>query len=151
MRIAKDCVVSIQFTLTDETGSVLDSSPAGQPLEYLHGAAGILPELERHLVGKSVGEAFDLTVTPERGFGDRRPELVEILPRAGWTEADKMSIGNIVTRTAADGTTQNYFITAMDADSITIDCNHPLAGKTVRFQGKVVSIRAATAEELASV
>ena len=86
------------------------------------------------------------------GFGEEaRPELVEIIPRAEWSEAEKMSVGNIVTRTAADGATQNYFVTAMDADSITIDRNHPLAGKTVRFQGKVVSIRAATAEELASV
>jgi FKBP-type peptidyl-prolyl cis-trans isomerase SlyD len=148
MHIAKNCVVAIQFTLSNETGRVIDSSPDGQPLEYLHGAAGILPELQRHLAGKGVGDAFDITITPDRGWGDRLPGRVEIIPRAEWSEAHKMKVGDAVTRTAPDGATQNYLITVMDADSITIDRNHPLAGMTLRFQGTVVSVRAATAEEL---
>jgi FKBP-type peptidyl-prolyl cis-trans isomerase SlyD len=148
MHIAKSCVVAIQFTLTDEAGRVLDSSPDGQPLEYVHGAAGILPELERHLTGKDVGQSFDVTIPPDRGFGHRQATLVEIISRAEWSEAHKMKVGDAVTRTAPDGATQNYLITAMDADSITIDGNHPLAGMTLRFQGTVVSVRAATAEEL---
>lgn len=148
MRIAKDCVVAIQYTLSNETGSVLDSSPAGEPLEYVHGSAGILPELERQLAGRDVGESFDVTIVPDRGFGHRQPTLVEIIPRAEWSEADKMSVGDTVTRTAPDGGTQDFIITAMDADSITIDANHPLAGMTLRFQGKVLSVRAATAAEL---
>ena len=151
MRIAKDCLVAIQYTLSNEAGHVLDSSPQGEPLEYLHGAAGILPELERHLAGKDVGEAFDISITPDRGFGERRADLVEIVPRAEWSEAHKMSVGDAVTRTAPDGATQNYLITVMDADSITIDGNHPLAGMTLRFQGTVVSVRAATPEELRSI
>lgn len=156
MRIAKDCVVAIQYTLTNETGSVLDSSPQGEPLEYLHGAAGILPELERHLAGKDVGEAFDITVTPDRGFGDRQADLVQIIPRAEWSgvewsEPHEMSVGDIATRTTPEGLSRNYVITVIDADTITIDGNHPLAGMTLRFQGTVVSVRAATPEELRSI
>jgi FKBP-type peptidyl-prolyl cis-trans isomerase SlyD len=151
MRIAKDCLVAIQYTLTNESGHVLDSSPQGEPLEYLHGAAGILPELERHLAGKDVGDAFDITITPDRGFGERRADLVEIIPRADLSESPQVSVGDAVTRTTPDGAIQDYLITVMDADSITIDANHPLSGMTLRFQGAVVSVRAATAEELGSI
>lgn len=148
MRIANNCLVALKFTLSNETGRVIDSSPDGKPMEYVHGAAGILPELERHLAGKDVGDAFDVTIPPDRGFGHRQATLVEIISRAEWSEAHKMKVGDAVTRTAPDGATQNYLITVMDADSITIDGNHPLAGMTLRFQGSVVSVRAATAEEL---
>ena len=151
MRIAKDCLVTLEYRLSNETGSVLDRSPDGEPLEYVHGAAGILPELERHLAGKGVGESFDVTIPPERGFGDREPTLVEIVPRTEWSEADKMSVGNIVTRTDPDGATLNFIIIAMDADVITIDANHPLAGMTLRFEGTILGVRAATSEELAAV
>lgn len=148
MRIANNCVVALKYTLHNETGSLLDSSPDGEPLEYVHGAAGILPELERHLAGKDVGESFDVSITPERGFGHRQPTLVEIISRAEWSEAHKMKVGDAVTRTAPDGAVQDFIITAMDADSVTIDANHPLAGMTLRFQGTVLSVRPATAADL---
>lgn len=151
MRIAENCVVSIQFTLTNETGRELDRSPEGMPLEYVHGAAGILPELERHLAGKAAGDRFDLTITPERGFGDRQPGLVEVLPLASWSEPSQLVVGGVVTRSDPSGASQNYFITALGADSVTVDGNHPLAGMTLRFQGTVVGVRAGTAEELASL
>ncbi|MBL8200633.1 MAG: peptidylprolyl isomerase [Chromatiales bacterium] len=151
MRIANDCVVSIRFTLTNEKGQELDRSPEGKPLEYLHGAAGILPELERHLSGKAAGDSFDITITPDRGFGDRQPGLVEIIPLANWSDPAQLAIGLAVTRTDPSGATQNYIITAIDADAVTVDGNHPLAGMTLRFQGTVVGVRAGTAEELASL
>jgi FKBP-type peptidyl-prolyl cis-trans isomerase SlyD len=150
MRIAKDCVVSIEFTLSNEQGKVLDRSPSGQPLQYLHGAAGILPELERHLAGKQAGDAFDLTIPPDRGFGDRQPALVEVLPRNMFpADAPNVAVGQPVTRTDPGGKEQHYLITAVTHESITVDGNHPLAGMTLRFQGKVVAVRAGTAEELA--
>lgn len=151
MQIANNCVVSIEFTLTNDQGKELDRSPEGQPLDYVHGAAGILPELERHLAGKSAGDRFDITITPERGFGDRQPGLVEILPLANWSDPSQLAVGMAVTRTDASGATQNYLITAIGADSVTVDGNHPLAGMTLRFQGTVVGVRAGTAEELASL
>ena len=151
MRIAKDCVVSLQYTLTNETGQVLDRSKPGEPLEYVHGAAGLVPELERHLTGKQAGDAFDVTIPPERGFGDRQPRLVEILPRGMFPETADLHIGNPVTRTDPDGAEQNYLITSIDADTVTVDGNHPLAGMTLRFQGSIEAVRAGTAEELASI
>jgi len=151
MQIAKDCVVSIEFRLTNEKGQLLDSSPPGETLQYLHGAAGILPELERHLAGKQAGDAFDITIPPERGFGDRLANLVEIIPIGNWSEPEKLAIGTPVTRTDPAGGTQNYLVTGLDAEKVTVDGNHPLAGMTLRFQGRIVEVRPGTAEELASV
>jgi FKBP-type peptidyl-prolyl cis-trans isomerase SlyD len=151
MRIADNCVVSIQFILTNETGRELDRSPEGKPLEYVHGAAGIVPDLERQLAGKAAGDNFDITITPERGFGDRLPGLVEILPLASWTDPSQLVVGGFVTRSEPSGASHQYVITALGADSVTVDGNHPLAGMTLRFQGTVVGVRAGTAEELASL
>ncbi len=151
MRIADNCIVQIQFVLTNGPGQVLDRSPEGEPLEYLHGAAGIHPELERHLAGKAAGEPFDITITPERGFGDWQSGLVEVLPRSLWAEAaDALQVGLPVTRKDPDGVEQNYLITAIEADTVTVDGNHPLAGQTLRFAGTVVGVRAASEEELAA-
>ncbi len=151
MDIAKDCVVSIQFTLTNEQGKVLDRSPPGEPLQYLHGAAGILPALERLLAGKRAGDAFDITIPPERGFGDRLPNLTEVIPLASLPDPEQVTVGMALTRTDPDGATQNFLVTSIDGDAVTVDGNHPLAGMTLRFQGNVIEVRAGTAEELASV
>lgn len=149
MKIGKDCVVSLQFTLTNESGRLLDRSPEGETLDYVHGAAGILPELERHLEGKAAGDPFDLTIAPDRGFGERLPHLVEIMPLSAWPDPAQLAVGMAVTRTDASGAEQNFIITSLGADAVTVDGNHPLAGMTLRFQGVVVGVRAGTAEELA--
>jgi FKBP-type peptidyl-prolyl cis-trans isomerase SlyD len=148
MRIAKDCIVSLQFTLTNDTGQVLDRSPPDQPLQYLHGAAGILPALERALAGKAAGESFDVTLPPEQAFGDRQPRLIEVLPRGDWTNSHQMAVGLQVERRDEAGQKVMYVIKALDADTVTLDANHPLAGQTLRFQGTVLDVRAATADEL---
>jgi FKBP-type peptidyl-prolyl cis-trans isomerase SlyD len=148
MRIANDCLVSIRFTLTNDAGQVLDSSPEGKPLVYLHGAEGILPALERELTGKEAGDRFDLTITPESGFGTRQPALVEVLPRSVLQDADQLAIGRWVTRSDETGAQASYCVTAFDADTVTLDGNHPLAGMTLRFEGVVVDVREGSAEDL---
>ena len=149
MRIARNAVVSIQYTLTNEAGQLLDSSPKDEPLEYLHGAAGILPALERALAGKAVGESFDVTITPDRGFGERQPSLIEVVPRSHWPNPEKLTVGAKVALEDPNGNKKHFVITGLTEDSVTVDGNHPLAGVTLRFQGAVVDIREATAEELA--
>lgn len=151
MRIAKNSVVSIEFQLTNATGQVLDSSPAGKPVEYLHGAAGILPALERALAGMSPGDSFDVTFTPDQAFGERQPSRVEVVPRSRWPNPEQLVVGASVTREdETSGAKETFRIRAIDADTVTVDGNHPLAGETLRFRGKVVAVREATGEELAT-
>lgn len=151
MEIAKNCVVSLQYTLTNDKGKLLDSTPAGEAMDYIHGAAGILPALERHLAGKKPGDTFDLSIAPDQGFGTHRAELTERIPVANWDQPDQLTVGMGVVRTDPDGRTQDYLITAIEDGLVTVDANHPLAGMTLRFKGTVVDVRPATAEELASV
>ncbi|CAG0938011.1 FKBP-type peptidyl-prolyl cis-trans isomerase SlyD [Gammaproteobacteria bacterium] len=151
MQIADRCVVSLEYRLSNDRGELLDSSPAGEPLDYLHGAEGILPLLEQALAGRSAGERFDITITPEEGFGEREARLIEVVPRAAIAHADQITLGMQVDREgdATDGTPpRRYVVTALDETTVTLDANHPLAGQTLRFEGQVVAVRAATAEEL---
>lgn len=151
MRITDDVIVSIQFTLTNESGQVLDRSPEAEPLEYLHGGPGVLPALADALTGKGAGDSFDVTIDPDRGFGPRDPSLIEVVPVATWTNPEKLSVGARVKGEDRTGFTRMYVITALDAETVTLDANHPLAGVTLRFTGSVVGVRPATAEERAAV
>ena len=151
MRIARNHVVTIQFQLTNSNGEVLDSASATEPLEYLHGAAGVLPMLERSLAGRVAGDSFDVTITPDQGFGERQPRLVEVVPRSRWPNPEELTVGASVERIEeSSGAKQAYRIRALDADTVTVDGNHPLAGETLRLQGKVLEVREARPEELAT-
>jgi len=150
MKIAANSVVTIEFELTGNSGQVLDRAPADEPLEYLHGSAGILPMLERSLMGMAPGETFDVIITPDQGFGERQPRLVEVVPRSRWANPAELSVGARVDRVDESGGKQSYVVRSMDAETVTVDGNHPLAGETLRFRGKVLAVRAATAEELAA-
>lgn len=150
MQIANNCVVSVEYQLTNQAGKVLDSATAAAPLEYLHGAAGILPTLERALAGKNAGDAFDVTITPDQGFGERQPRLVEVVPRNSWPNPELLTVGARVERADENGNKESFLISALDADTVTVDGNHPLAGETLHFRGKVLGVRAATTEELAA-
>lgn len=150
MRIAKNCVVSIEYQLTNAAGQVLASATAAEPLEYLHGAVGILPTLERALAGMGAGDSFDVTIPPDQGFGERQPRLVEVVPRSRWANPEQLAVGASVERTDEQGNKQTFRIRSMDADTVTVDGNHPLAGETLRFAGRIIAVREATAEELAT-
>lgn len=149
MRIADKRVVSIQFTLSNESGKVLESATEQSPLVYVHGSAAVLPVLGRELTGKMAGDRFDVRISPEQGFGERQPALVEVIPRAYLQDRGPITVGARVTRRADSGAQAAFLVTAFDEDTVTVDANHPFAGMTLRFQGVVLAVREATAEELA--
>ena len=80
MQIGQDKVVTIAYTLKDDAGQVIDTSEGGEPLAYLHGAQNIVPGLEKALEGKSVGDSFTVSVSPEEGYGRRDDALVQNIP-----------------------------------------------------------------------
>ena len=149
MQIAKNCIVSINYTLTNanEDDVTIDGSPDGEPLVYLHGAAGVIPALEAALDGKSAGDAFDVTISPADGFGDHQPDLVQTVPLASFPSADEVRIGAQFTVQEAGGEA-TVTVTAVEDGVVTIDRNHPLAGLTLRFAGTVADVRQATDEEV---
>ncbi len=147
MQIANDCVVSINFELTNDRGELLDRSRDGEPLVYLHGISGILPALEEGLSGKSPGDAFEVHIAPEEGFGTPQQELIAQVPRSAFPNAEELVVGMQV-QGRSDTEERQFVVIAMDDASITLDGNHPLAGMTLCFRGDVVEVRPATEDEL---
>jgi FKBP-type peptidyl-prolyl cis-trans isomerase SlyD len=149
MKITNNCVVSINFKLLDEHGALLDASEEGTPLIYLHGAAGIVPGLERELEGKAVGESFGATLTPEDGFGESNPELIQAFPLSTFPDPSQLQTGAQVQGTgSATGEVTNFVVLEITEEHVLLDSNHPLAGKTLCFEGTVHEVREATDEEI---
>lgn len=147
MQIAKDKVVSIDYTLTDDEGTVLDSSQGREPLAYLHGAGNIIPGLESGLEGRSAGEQLQVKVAPADGYGERSDEAVQRVPRQLFEGVDEIQPGMQFHAESASGV-QVVTVKAVEDDAVVIDVNHPLAGVTLNFDVKIVEVRDASAEEL---
>jgi FKBP-type peptidyl-prolyl cis-trans isomerase SlyD len=151
MEIADRKVVTIHYTLTDSAGKVLDSSEGpdnGEPLSYLHGAGMIVPGLEVELLGKAEGDHVKVTIGPEGGYGLREEGLVQKIPRDEFPEGD-IEVGMHFRAHTPHGT-RVLTVTATDQDSVTVDGNHPLAGATLNFDVKVISVREPTKEDMQS-
>lgn len=149
MQIAANKAVSIEYTLTNEAGEVIDSSVGGAPLAYLHGAANIIAGLEKALEGKQAGDELNVTVEPEEAYGEFRAELVAVLPRNMFEGVDELEVGMQFHASAPDGGMQVVTIRALEGDDVTVDGNHPLAGQALTFQVKVIDVRDASADEIA--
>ncbi len=147
MQVAKDKVVSINYTLTDDQGTLLDSSKGREPLAYLHGAGNIIPGLEQALEGKSAGENLTVRVPPEEGYGERDDRLQQEVPREMFEGVDRVEPGMQFQAQTPAGT-QIVTVRQVSDESVTVDANHPLAGVALNFEVDVVEVRDATDEEL---
>lgn len=148
MKIDKDHVVSLHFTLTNDQGETLDSSAGGEPLTYLHGAMGIVPGLERELLGKAVGDQFVVVIRPEDGYGEINENLIDEVPRASFGEIDQIEVGMQFQAGDPDGNTRLVTVKAVGEGTVTVDANHPLAGQVLHFDVTIEEIRPATQEEI---
>ena len=146
--IAKDSVVYFNYTLKDDEGNVLDQSQ-GQPLAYLHGYGNIIPELEKQLLNKKVGDKFTTSIAPEEAYGEYSDEYVQEVPKANFQGVDNIEAGMQFQSQTDDGHVMLVTVRDVQDDIVIVDANHPLAGKTLHFDVEVVEIREATAEELA--
>jgi len=147
MTISQDKVVTIDYTLKNTQGEVLDSSEGQEPLVYLHGAENIVVGLERELNGKSVGDSLNTSVSPEDGYGVRNEELIAAVPREMFESDMDIEVG-MSFQAETDQGVQVVNIVALNDEEVTVDGNHPLADETLHFDVTVRDIREATAEEL---
>lgn len=147
MQIAERTVASFHYTLTDDAGRVIDSSSGHAPLTYLHGAGNIVPGLEKAMVGRSAGDAFDVVVAPEEGYGEPNEMLVQIVPRAAFEGVEELAVGMEFQAHTPQGP-MSVSIAKIEGDEITVDGNHPLAGRTLHFAIEVTDVREASLEEV---
>ena len=149
MQIAEQSVVSIHYTLTNDAGETLDTSDGREPLVYLHGAQNIIPGLENELIGKSVGDSFDVTIQPENAYGTVNPDLVQTVPHSAFEGVEKVEPGMQFQARGDDDETQVITVTEVTDSGVTVDGNHPLAGQVLNFSVRVEEIREATEDEIA--
>lgn len=148
MQIAKDTVVTMHYTLKNDQGKILDSSSGGDPLVYLHGAQNIIPGLEEALTGKKSGDKLNVTVAPDKGYGQRDERMVQTIPKSQFPNPDKITPGQRFQVNTDQGMLV-LTVTEVRADEIVVDGNPELAGQTLHFDVEISEVRAATKEELA--
>ena len=148
MTIKENSAVSFHYTLTDDDGQTLDSSAGKDPLAYLHGAGNIIPGLESALAGKSVGDSMVVAVTAAEGYGEVQKELIQEVPRDAFQGVDSIEVGMQFEAQTGQGGTVPVTVTAVTDEIVTLDGNHPLAGKNLNFDVSIEDVRDATEEEL---
>jgi FKBP-type peptidyl-prolyl cis-trans isomerase SlyD len=146
MQIGQDSVVSLSYELHDGEGKLIEKTK--KPIAYIHGGYdGIFPLVESALQGKSVGDACEVRLQPSDAFGEYDAAMVREEPRNLFPK--NVSVG-MQFEGAVEGSDQHavYTVTGITDDKVSVDGNHPLAGKSLVFSCKVTGVRKATEEEL---
>src|SRR5262245_12596148 len=148
MRIQRDRVVRLHYTLRDERGATVESSRGGAPLVYLHGHGQIIPGLERALDGEESGLSTTFTIPAKDAYGEKDPEAAIRAPREELPDELELEPGAEVQAETPDGPV-TFTVVSVDDTHAVLDGNHPLAGQALTFDVEVIEVRAATAEEIA--
>ena len=147
MKIADNHVVTLNYTLTDNEGEIIDQAQDSS-FVYLHGAHNIISGLENALTGKSVGDALSVKVSPEDGYGVRDDSRVEDVPREMFPDDQEITAGMVFHAEGPDGESITVTVVSADGDTVKIDSNHALAGIDLNFEVEVMGIREAEQVEI---
>ena len=147
MQVGDNKVVSIHYTLKNESGEVLDSSENREPLSYIHGQGNIIPGLENALTGAESQAEIDVTVTPEEAYGERHEQLIQDVPMSAFEGVDEVKPG-MQFQAQTEAGPRVITVQEVGEEEVKIDGNHPLAGETLHFKVKVDEIRDASDEEI---
>lgn len=149
MNVAKDRVVTLEYTLSDADGRLIDSSDGKEPLSLIQGRGSVFPAIEEAIADRSMGEQISLELAPEQAYGPHDERLLHQVPRDNFRADGQIAPGMQFLR-RIDG--EEYIVTvhSVDDQQVTIDANHPLAGKQLRFELVITGVREALEEELRS-
>ena len=152
MKIENNKVVEFAYELEVE-GKVVDRTTEDKPLDYIHGTGSLLPKLEEHIEGLEPGAEFDVTLSPEDGYGEVNPDMIIDLPKEafavnGEIREDLLVPGNTIPMLNSRGSVIPGVVIEVTPETVKMDLNHQMAGKTLHFTGKVISVREATEQEL---
>jgi FKBP-type peptidyl-prolyl cis-trans isomerase SlyD len=148
--ISANTFVTLEYTLRDDDGDLIDASDledAG-PLEYVHGYGMLVPGLEAALAGMREGEKKDVVVSADEGYGEYDDELVLEIDRSEFPNPAKVERGDELVAELPDGDEVAMEVIEVKRDTVVVDANHPLAGKTLHYSVRVRSLRDATADEI---
>lgn len=147
MKIEKNKVVSMHYTLKDDKGKIMDSSEGKSPLPFIQGNGQLIPGLESQLVGKEKGVKMQVTVAPADAYGEFREDMVFKVSKEGFRGEEELKVGMQVEVELEQGKSIAV-VSNVEGDDVTLDLNHPLAGQTLHFDVEILDVRVATEEEL---
>ncbi len=158
MKISKDKYVEVSYDLNVGEGNdreLMEKATEESPLKFIFGMGLMLPAFEKALEGLEVGETFDFSLAPADAYGEYDEAHVLDLPKNifevdGQFDAERIKEGNTVPMMDAEGNHLNGSVLEVKEDVVVMDFNHPLAGETLHFNGKVIDVHEATAEEIAA-
>lgn len=145
MAIKENQVVAIHYTLTLDDGTIVDTSTGKGPLEFIYGAGIVIKGLEKALSDKNIGDSFKVKIDPEDAYGFERMENIKTVPRAHFEEPETIKVGTqfqIESGAIA-------VVTNVTDENVSLNLNHPLAGKTLHFDVSIEDLRDATQKEIA--
>lgn len=149
MKISKDKVAQIHYTLTNTAGQLLDTSLEREPLLYLHGYGSLIVGLENALEDKVKGDKFDVDIPRDSAYGEYHEELVQLVPKNGFqSEGGEELVEGIQVQVETNNGPTIGLVTKIEGENVTLDLNHPLAGVDLKFSIEILDVREATQEEL---
>lgn len=153
MKIEKNTVVALTYEL-EVDGQIVDKCTVERPLDFIHGMGYLLPKFEEEVAGLETGDKFEFTLTPEEGYGVVDPQRIIDLPveafsdQEGNVRHDLLVEGSNITLVNQFGQPVPAKILKVEAKTVKVDVNHPMAGKTLNFKGEIVNVRPATEKEI---
>lgn len=140
MSITEKSKVTIDYTMTIDSGEVIDSTDGLKPLTYTQGEGEIMAGLERQLLGRNKGETFETSVPAAEAFGESDPEAFIEIPKTD-IPPDNLEVGSILEGQGPKGQSIEGVITELKNESVIVDFNHPLAGKELHFSVTIVDVQ----------
>jgi len=142
-------VVSFHYSVSDGGSEPVDSSrERGQPLSVLIGHGNIIPGLEQALLGRAVGERFEVSVEPAQAYGERRANFTQRVPKKYFDHAERLRAGDVTVLHTREAGPRSVVVLKVGSSVIDVDLNHPLAGKTLTFDVEITAIRDASEQEI---
>ena len=135
--------VKIHYDGSLDDGTQFDSSAGRDPLEFTLGSGQVIPGFDTAVTGMAVGEKKSVRIPPEEAYGEHSDELIHPVPKSALPEEMEVSVGMPLQATGPDGQVVNMTVVEVEADSIQVDANHPLAGKALNFDIELVELDAA--------
>lgn len=132
--------VRVHYTGTLEDGTQFDSSRGAEPLEFAMGQGQLIAGFENAVAGLSTGESCTVTLTPDQAYGESNPDMVQQVARELMPEGVELEPGMVLQGQAGDGRVDNFTVVSLSEETVTLDANHPLAGKTLTFEIELVAI-----------
>ena len=145
MKISEKKVVALTYTLTVD-GQVADQTTEDRPLDFIFGMGYLLPKFEENIAGKEPGDTFEFTLTPSEGYGEHNPDMIVELPKHifevdGKIQEGLLTVGNMIPMMNQQGGVMHGKVHEVKDNSVMMNFNHPMAGKTLNFTGKILTVR----------